>query len=128
MIKKKKKDVIQKSDFFRVAFLKLQPFATSFHVFSLCMYPSIICISLVCVHVEFFSVVSNSLQPYGLQPTRLLCPWDSPGKNTGVGCHALLQGIFPIQGLNPSILHLLHWEVGSLPLAPLGKPLFNIFI
>ena len=32
--------------------------------------------------------------------TRLLCPWDSPGKNTGVGCHALLQGIFPTQGLN----------------------------
>ena len=37
-------------------------------------------------------------------PTRLLCPWDSPGKNTGVGCHALLQGIFPIQGSNPCIL------------------------
>ena len=33
--------------------------------------------------------------------TRLLCPWDSPGKNTRVGCHALLQGIFPTQGLNP---------------------------
>ena len=39
--------------------------------------------------------LSDSVQPYGLQPTRLLCPWDSPGKNTGVGCHALLQGIFP---------------------------------
>ena len=37
------------------------------------------------------SVVSNSLQPHGLQPTRLPCPWDSPGKNTGVGCHYLLQ-------------------------------------
>ena len=36
---------------------------------------------------------------------RLLCPWNSPGKNTGVGCHSLLQGIFPIQGLNPSLLH-----------------------
>ena len=40
------------------------------------------------------SVVSDSLQPHGLQPTRLLCPWDFPGKNTGVGCHFLLQGIF----------------------------------
>ena len=39
----------------------------------------------------------NSLQRYGLQPTRLLCPWDSPGKNTRVGCHALIQGIFPTQ-------------------------------
>ena len=40
------------------------------------------------------SVVSNSLQPYGVQPARILSPWDSPGKNTGVGCHALLEGIF----------------------------------
>ena len=46
------------------------------------------------------SVVSNSLWPHGLKPTRSLCPWDSPDKNTGVGCHFLLQGIFPTQGLN----------------------------
>ena len=46
------------------------------------------------------SVVSNSLRPPGLWPTRLLCPWDSPDKNTGMGCHALLQGIFPTQGSN----------------------------
>ena len=43
---------------------------------------------------------------------------DSPGKNTGVGCHAFLQGISPTQGLNPCLLHLLHWQPGSLPLAP----------
>ena len=67
------------------------------------------------------SVVSDSVQPYGLQPTRLLCPWGSPGRNTGVGCHALLQGIFPTQGSNPDLLCLLHWQVGSLPLAPPGK-------
>ena len=46
-------------------------------------------------------------------PGRLLYPWDSPGKNTGVGCHFLLQGIFPTQGLNPFLLHcrwiLYHW-------------------
>ena len=48
----------------------------------------------VCVCVNR-SVMSNSLQPHGLQPARLLCPWDSPGKNTGVGCHSLLQGILP---------------------------------
>ena len=47
------------------------------------------------------SGMSDSLWPHGLQPARLLCPRDSPGKNTGVGCHALLQGIFPIQGLDP---------------------------
>ena len=44
--------------------------------------------------------MSNSLQPHGLEPTRLLRPWDSPGRNTGVGCHFLLQEIFPTQGSN----------------------------
>ena len=39
------------------------------------------------------SVVSDSVRPHGLQPTRLLCPRDSPSKNTGVGCHFLLQGM-----------------------------------
>ena len=44
------------------------------------------------------------------------------GKNTGLGCHALLQGIFPTQGLNPCLFHFLHWQAGSLPLVPPGKP------
>ena len=47
---------------------------------------------------------------------------DSPGKTTGVGCHALHQGIFLTQGSNPHLLHLLHWQAGSLPLASLGSP------
>ena len=51
------------------------------------------------------SVMSDSLQPYGLQPTRLLCPWDFLGKNTRVGCHFLLQGIFPNQASNLRLLH-----------------------
>jgi len=54
---------------------------------------------------------------------QVLFPWDSLGKNTGVGCHALLWGIFPTQRLNPRLLCLLHWQVGSLPLAPCGKPI-----
>ena len=48
--------------------------------------------------------------------------WDSPGKDTGVGCHAPLQGIFPIQGSNLHFLCLLHRQVGSLSLALPGKP------
>ena len=48
-----------------------------------------------------------------MSPTRLFCPWDSPGKNAGAGCHFLLQGIFPTQGLNPHLLCLLYWQVGS---------------
>ena len=47
---------------------------------------------------------------------------DSPGKNTGVGCHSLLQGIFLTQESNLHLLSLLHWQAGSLPLAPPGKP------
>ena len=46
------------------------------------------------------------LRPHGLQPTMLLCPWDFPGKNTGVGCHSLLQGIFPTQGSKPKSVAL----------------------
>ena len=44
--------------------------------------------------------------------------WDSIGKNTGMGCHALLQGIRPTQGLNCHLLCLFHWQAGSLPLVP----------
>ena len=51
------------------------------------------------------SGVSNSLRPHGLEPTRLPRLWDSPGKSTGVGCHFLLQEIFPTQGSNPGLPH-----------------------
>ena len=51
------------------------------------------------------SVVSDSLQLHGLQATRLLCPWNSPGENTGVGSHSLLWGIFWTQESNPRCLH-----------------------
>ena len=50
-------------------------------------------------------VVPDSLQPHGLQPSRLLCPWNSPGKNTGVGSHSLLQRIFPTQGWKLGLPH-----------------------
>ena len=50
------------------------------------------------------SVMSDSLWPHGLQPIRFLCPWDSPGKNTGTGSHSLLQGIFLTHGWNPGRL------------------------
>ena len=55
---------------------------------------------IVCVS---HSVVSDSLQPYGLQPTRLFCLWNSPGNNTRVDGHSLLQGIFLTQGSNPGL-------------------------
>ena len=59
----------------------------------------------------------NLLQLNGVQPTRLLCPWNFPGKNTGVGCHILLQGIFPTQGSNLCFL-----PSGFFATEPPGKP------
>ena len=53
----------------------------------------------------------------------LLCPWNSSGKNTRVGCHTLLQGILLTQGSNPHLKYLLHWQADSLPPAPPGKNL-----
>ena len=59
------------------------------------------------------------LRPHGLQPTRLLCSQDFPGKNTRVGCHFLLQGIFLTLGSNPC---LLRWQADSLPLSHYRRP------
>ena len=75
----------------------------------------------VCVstYILSHSVVSDSLRPCGLWPTRLLCPWDFPTKNTRVGCHFLLQGIFLTPGSNSS---LLRWQADSLLLRHLGNP------
>ena len=64
--------------------------------------------------------MSDCLQHNRLGPARLLRPWDSPDKNTGVGCH-VLQGIFPTQDSSPGLLCLLHRQAGSSPLVP-GRP------
>ena len=74
------------------------------------------------VSVLSHSDMSDSLRPYRLWLARLLCPWDPLGKHTGVGCGALLRRIFPTRGLNPCLLSLLHWKLGSLPLVPQRKP------
>ena len=74
--------------------------------------------TLLCLYLV---MSDSSLQLHGLQPTRLLCPWDSPGKNTGAGCHFLLQGIFPTQGLNPYFPCLLHCRQILYPLSHQGS-------
>ena len=77
-----------------------------------CFLTQVFCFTSTCCAVLSCSVVSNTLWPREPYPTTLLCPWDSPGQNTGVGCHALFQGIFPTQGLNPGLLHCrqsLYW-------------------
>ena len=81
--------------------------------------------TLVHIHVHVsLSVVSDSWQPHGLQPTRLLCPWNSPGKNTGVGCHVFIQRIFLTQGVNLDLLHckqVLQSEPREKPLLLVGQ-------
>ena len=89
------------------------------HLHNLYTFPPILyCRKICAVLCLVTSVVSSSLQPYKLQPARLLCPWDSPGKSTGVGCHSLLQRILHTQGWNLGFLHCSH----SLPSEPPEKP------
>ena len=88
------------------------------------------------MHITLRHINHTSIRPRSLQSCPPLCDpmdWsppcfsdhgDSPGKNTGVGCRFLLQGIFTTQGSSPLLLSLLHWQAGSLPLAPPGKPRF----
>ena len=73
-----------------------------------------------------FSVMSHSLWSHGLEPTKLLCLWDFSGKNTGTGCHFLLQGFFPTQGSISCILCPLHCRWILYPKPP-GKPLIVSF-
>ena len=73
------------------------------------------------VNVLVAQWVSDSLQLHGLWPSRLLCPWNYPGKTTGEGSHSLLQGNLPHPGLNPSLLdyrHTIHL------LSHQGSPIF----
>ena len=65
--------------------------------------------------------MSDSFAASWIVAARLLCPWDFMGKNTGGGCHSLLQGIFLTKGSNLYLLRLLHWQAGSLPLHHLGS-------
>ena len=70
------------------------------------------------------SCLTLSVTPWTVA-CQLLCPWDFPGKNTGVGCHFLLQGIFLTKGSNPHLLSLLYWQADSLPLYHLGSLIYS---
>ena len=70
----------------------------------------------------YASDIPDSMRPHELYPTGL---WGFPDKNTRVGCHDLLQGIFLIQESNPCLLCLLSWQAGSLPLTPPGKHYYS---
>ena len=68
------------------------------------------------------SVILDSLQPHGVYPAILHYPWNFPDKNTGMGCHFLLQANFLIQGSKPCLLCILLWQADSLPLVPTPRP------
>jgi len=76
----------------------------------------------MCMHAKSFQSCPTLCNPMNCSLRGSSVHGDSPGKNTGVGCHALLQGIFLTQGSNPHLLCLLHMQVDSLPLSPPGKP------
>ena len=80
-----------------------------------------VCVCVCACMLSHFSHVQLFCNPMDYSPQAPLS-MNSPGKNTGVGCHALLQGILLTQGSNPYLLCLLHWQAGSLPLVPPGKP------
>ena len=67
--------------------------------------------------------MSNAPRPHWTVAHQLLCPWDFPGKNTGVGCHFLLQGTFPARGSNMPLFCFQHWQLDPLLLVPPRKPM-----
>ena len=84
--------------------------------------PAIPLLAMCACVLSHFSRVPLFVAPMDYGPPGSSVHGDSPGKNTGVGCHALLQGLFLTQGLNPRLLCLLHWQAGSLPVVLPRKP------
>ena len=79
----------------------------------------------VCVCVCAYSTASNSVTAWNVACQAPLS--DFPGKNIGVGCHSLLQGICPTQELNPHLLCLLHWQADFFTTVPSGKTLCSTY-
>ena len=79
------------------------------------------CYIFLCLHAKSLQLCPTLCDLMDCSPPGSAVHGDSPGKNTGVGCHALLQEIFPTQGWNSHLLSLLDCQVGSSPLVPPGK-------
>ena len=95
--------------FFQAFIFSHFPFQILFHCVQVgtrcCVqFPVLYSTSLLIIVVSH-PVMSDSLVSHGLQPARLLHPWNSPNKRTDVGSHSLLPGIFPTQGLNSGLLY-----------------------
>ena len=116
--------IFRKSGKIKFVFLYLSIYPHA-HSLSICSFYFGCVPVCVCVHAHSFTQSCPTLWgPMTYSPSRLLCPWDFPGKNMEVDCHFLLQGIFPIRGSNSHLLPLLDWQVDSLPLHYLGSPVW----
>ena len=115
----------------------------AFSNLSLCLWPHVPSIHYPHCKEEFLKCklyihcFLDKIQPCSCPPLgnpmdcslpRLLCPWNLPGKNTEVGFHFLLLGIFPAQGSKPLLLCLLHWQEDSLPLCQAQKIQYSCII
>ena len=94
------------------------------------LYPHGECVAHSCHCCLVVKSCLTLLWPHWQSPTRLLCPWQFPGKNSGVGCHFLLWGTFLTQGSNPSLLHcreiLCHWATWEACTAPCRHLINNL--
>ena len=108
----------------RQSFRSLQGHTAFFEYIACVLVPSTAVLEPLSMLLLLFSclVVSNSLQSHELQPTRLLCSWNFTGKNTGVGCHFLIQGICPTQGSKLCFLQFFCIPGRFFTSEPLGKP------
>ena len=114
---------ISDKNFGRTTWTNLQPTALTIALFGSVdtLYP-IYYLKSECESVSP-SVLSDSLRSHGLQTARLLCPWNSPGKNTEVGSHSLHRGNLPNPGIEPGSPAL---QAGSLLSEPPGKPIYDL--
>ena len=90
---------------------------------SFCLLSKVCFMVGACMHaklLQLYLILCNQ------QPARLLHLWDSPDKNTGMGCHALFQGIFLTQESNLHLLHLLHWQAGSFIIGAIWEACFMV--
>ena len=106
------------------------PTFLSTHLLPLCSFPAIVSSATLTVFMCVYSATQlcpTLCKPVDGSSPGSSCPWNLSGKNTGMGCHFLLQGIFPTQGLNPPLFCLLHRQADSLPRALPGKPILMIY-
>ena len=113
------------SDIFSVSYEKTINHSQAIQIYlSVCVCVCVCVRARTCTH----SAVSDPVSPWTDPSPPVLLSMEFSGKNTGVGYHFLLKEIFPTRGLNPPLLHLLHWQADSLPPRYLGSPYLSFLV